>query len=310
MGTLTREKMGVEYDASQQPFPGAGDPTGWPGSNIRDDHSNVPLLLHPPPSRPDYGCLAPPSRSDYGCLAPPSAPDYGNADCWKRSRSRACSRHSSSDSMGPFEQFASPHMMMSTSFSPHSSGSGEFALPSPMPQFGSLPPPMVVQGVAPEVVESIRADIIAQAEEVFSEKRAVYDKKLHLARVRVAELEKRTKRAEQEGDDMSTKLTLVEVQKAEVEKARDIVEEKLSRIAEGACDLDRVRDLEAEVAQLRSENQETESLKKTVMTLANELKRRMKEDGTSLHLSLLEEAADSPEDTDYVTDSRSGSDSE
>lgn len=261
---------------------------------MRDDHSNVLPL-------------APPSRPDYGCLAPPSAPDYGKVGGYGQ---MSRSRHSSSDSMGSFEQFASPHMMMSTSFSPQSSGSGEFILPSPMPQFGSLPPPVMVQGVAPEVVESIRADIIAQAEQVFSEKRAAYDKKLHLARVRVAELDKRTKQAEQEGDDMSTQLTLAEVQKAEAEKARDVAVEKLSRIAEGACNLDRVRDLEAEVAQLRIENQETESLKKTVMTLANELKRRMKEDGSSLQPKPLEEGAESPEDTDYVTDSRSGSDTD
>jgi len=268
-----------------------------------DDCNPVVAALHLPPpqqARPDYGSLAP--APDYGKLSytQPLAPS---------------SRHSSSDSIG---SFASPTMMM-PAFSPHSSGSGEFLMPPPLPQFGSLPPPVVVQGVAPEIVESIRADVFAQMEQAFNEKCEAYHKKLHLARVRTAELEKRAKRAEADGDDMSARLTLVEVQKAEAEKARDIAEGKLLRMGENT-ENNRASELEAEVGLLRSNHQEElDSLKNTVMVLANELKRRMKEDGTSQttgseldpqHLEPLRKQTDSPEDTDYVTDSRSGSDTE
>lgn len=182
---------------------------------------------------------------------------------------------------------------------------------------------MVVQGVAPEVVESIRADMFAQMEQNFNEKCAGYHKKLHLARVRTAELEKRAKRAEADGDDMSARLTLVEVQKAEAEKARDIAEGKLALMGENTGNVSRASELEEEVGQLRTNQEEMDSLKNTVMVLANELKRRMKEDGTSLGTENelipigLEPVrkqtlsrTESPEDTDYVTDSRSGSDTD
>jgi len=170
--------------------------------------------------------------------------------------------------------------------------------------------------MAPEVIESIRAEAFAHAEKAFAEQRAACDKKLHLARVRVAELEQRAKRAEAENDNISTQLTLVEVQKAEVEKARDVAEEKLSHAENGSTD--RVSELETEINHLRTDKEEMESMKKTVMILASELKRRMREDGTTLiidndpvkDLARLRAEAESPEDTDYVTDSRSGSDSE
>merc|ERR1712139_182926 len=97
-----------------------------------------------------------------------------------------------------------------------SSGSGEFIAPSPVlpmdPHFGSLPPPAmpVVQGVPEQVLDSLRAEAMAQAQQALGEQREKCNKQVHFARVRVAELEQRLQRAEADGDEMSARLTLVE----------------------------------------------------------------------------------------------------
>jgi len=188
-------------------------------------------------------------------------------------------------------------------------------MPQPM-----MPGAVQLQGIPSEVLESLRAEAMSQAQQELAEQRAQCDKQVHLARVRVAELEKRVERAEADGDEMSARLTMVEVQKAEVEKARETAEAKLARLAESTCESERMLALEEEVGQLRSEKEEMEGLKKTVMVLADELKRRMKADGEMSQsrekvkaghgLEWIHESRSSPEDTDYVTDSRSGSDTE
>lgn len=180
--------------------------------------------------------------------------------------------------------------------------------------------PTMVQPVPSDVIESLRAEAMAEAEQALVTKQAECEKQAHLARVRVAELEQRLRRAEADGDEMSVKLTLAEVQKAEAERGREIAERQLARMSEGAFVSQRVLDLEAELGQLRSGQEEMDSLKKTVMVLAKELKKRMKAEGNTgsmddkvaepTGLDWLEAVPSSSEDTDYVTDSRSGSDTE
>merc|ERR1719326_2059811 len=298
--------MSGEYEAREF-VPGAGAPVPW-----------IPSMQQP---SEQFEACAPPflarqAAPDYGKLG--GAPDYGKLGGYPPMMAR---RHSTSSSGSG--EYVSPRMVPAP-FSCNSSGSGEFlsspVLPMP-PQYGSMQPPMmagvVQQGVPSEVIDSLRAEAMSQAEHVMAEQRAKSDKQVHLARVRIAELEQRVKRAEADGDEMSARLTLVEVQKAEADKAREAAEAKLADATEGACDTDRVRELETELGQLRSENEEMEGLKKTVMTLANELKRRMKAESTTCEKEQRDEVKarkdlkclgqSSPEDTDYVTDSRSGS---
>lgn len=153
---------------------------------------------------------------------------------------------------------------------------------------------------------------MAQAERELEGRRAHCEKQVQLARVRVAELEERVRRAEADGDEMSARLTLVELQKAEAEAERDAAQEQLSS-------MERKGELEEELVRLREESAEMSALKHTVVVLAKELKRRMAEEGaTAEEMNAVREATgkwmteelSSPEDTDYVTDSRSGSDTD
>lgn len=159
---------------------------------------------------------------------------------------------------------------------------------------------------------------MSHAEAALGNRKAHCEKQVQLARVRVAELEDRLRRAEQEGDEMSTRLTMVELEKGEAQKAKENAEAQLHG---GESEEDeRVKELEVEVNRLKEENGEMADLKHTVMVLANELKRRMgqaKEETAVVDLAVpggkwLNEVVDSPEDTDYssVADSRSCSDSD
>merc|ERR1719326_1044489 len=266
--------MSGEYEAREF-VPGAGAPVPW-----------IPSIQQP---SEQFEACAPPflarqAAPDYGKLG--GAPDYGKLGGYPPMMAR---RHSTSSSGSG--EYVSPRMVPAP-FSCNSSGSGEFlsspVLPMP-PQYGSMQPPMmagvVQQGVPSEVIDSLRAEAMSQAEHVMAEQRAKSDKQVHLARVRIAELEQRVKRAEADGDEMSARLTLVEVQKAEADKAREAAEAKLADATEGACDTDRVRELETELGQLRSEKEQRDEVK------------------ARKDLEWLGQS--SPEDTDYVTDSRS-----
>jgi len=124
-------------------------------------------------------------------------------------------------------------------------------------------------------------------------------KQVHLARVRVAELEQRVQRTEGECDEMQMKLTVAEVQKAGAEEARSLAEARLVKAGSSMEEAKYVKDLEDEVSRLREEAKEVASLKKTCMVLASELKKR----GCVLKA---EEPEENPaEDTDYITDSSS-----
>jgi len=174
--------------------------------------------------------------------------------------------------------------------------------------------------VPAELLDSLRAEAMAQAEKQMEQLQKQCDRQTHLARVRVAELEKRVKEAEADGDQMNTRLTVVEVQKAEAEQARAAVETKLRKAFEGNADMMRVCELEEELQTLRAQREDTQSLKNTVMVLAAELKRRMKEDGEEPLLGgqIIPEkdlewlkVEGTLSDTDYVSDSRSaGSDTD
>lgn len=80
-----------------------------------------------------------------------------------------------------------------------------------------------------------------------AEHRAECDARVRLARVRVAELEQRVKRAEAEGDAMTARMTLAELQKEEAECARDAAEMKLRALSNDDPSQD------VQVASLKSE---------------------------------------------------------
>jgi len=284
--------------------PGAGAPSHWSpddmGSQISPNQQPLQMQL-PRQARPDYGMLG------------------------KMPQQQMIPHQMSQDSPSGSGSYVSP-CMSPHHFAPDSrynSSSGEFPVPAqmpmsmPQPQFGSLPPPMmqVRPNVPSEVLESLRAEAMAQAESVIAQRRAEYERQAHLARVRVVELEKRVKEAEADGDQMNTRLTVVEVQKAEAEQARAAAETKLQRVLTSNYEAQRVCEMEQELDTLRRESEDTQALKNTVMVLAAELKRRMKEDEGSpgTQIASDKEWLDSegtPSDTDYVTDSRSGSDTE
>jgi len=170
------------------------------------------------------------------------------------------------------------------------SGSADFQQSPVLPMgntFGMLPAPAMTLtpgGVAPEVIEALRAEAMAQAEQALAEKKKQCDKQVHLARVRIAELEQRVKRSEAEGDDMSAKLMMAELLKEEAEKARAEAESKLEQQSEGIDDSERVQELEEELATMRRERTETDKLKNMVVVLANELKKRMRAEGAAVEV--------------------------
>jgi len=190
--------------------------------------------------------------------------------------------------------------------------------PMVAPPMMQAPPMMAPPQVPQELLDRLRAEAMSHAEAALGNRKAHCEKQVQLARVRVAELEDRLRRAEQEGDEMSTRLTMVELEKGEAQKAKENAEAQLHG---GESEEDeRVKELEVEVNRLKEENGEMADLKHTVMVLANELKRRMgqaKEETAVVDLAVpggkwLNEVVDSPEDTDYssVADSRSCSDSD
>ena len=173
-----------------------------------------------------------------------------------------------------------------------------------------------IMQVPRELIERLQAEATSRAEAALMERRAQCDKQVQLARVRVAELEERVRRAEADGDEMSARLTMVELEKAEAEKARDKAQARLAKgsSAEGA----RLEELEAEVGRLTEENSQLGELKRIVVVLANELKKRLGQEGATDPVRIeaavegkcLDEVVNSVEDTDYMADSLSGSDSD
>lgn len=263
--------MSGEFDASSfgmEFVPGAGAQQSpqWVPVNPSGDDKPHPYPISGRQMRPDYGKLG--GQYPQHMMSQPMG-GQGSGDSGS---------------------FVSPRMAPMPHF--HSgSGSGEFQSPVlPMgAQFGALPAPMmalpsggVPGGVPPEVIESLRAEAMAQAQQELAEKKAQCDKQVHLARVRIAELEKRVRRSEAEGDDMSTRLMLAELQKAEAEQGKADAEAKLAGMTEQAEDSERVAELEGQLEEMQREKGEVEKLKKTVMVLANELKKRMKAEGADV----------------------------
>jgi len=185
-------------------------------------------------------------------------------------------------------------------------------MPMAPPQFANMP--VMIQGIPADVIEALRAEAKQQAEAQLSQQTAAFNKHLHLARVRVAELEKRVRVAEAEGDEMSTKLTTVELEKAQADRAREEVHAKLEQVAKGTYEGERVQELEEELRVLKEEKEDMDGLKRQVLILSKELKKRMKADAEQKEQEELRKSrSEDPEeaDTDYtVTDSRSGSDTE
>lgn len=185
-------------------------------------------------------------------------------------------------------------------------------MPMAPPQFANMP--VIIQGIPADVIEALRAEAKQQAEAQFSQQRAACDKHLHLARVRVAELEKRVRVAEAEGDAMSTKLTTVELEKAQALASKQEVQAKLEQVAKGTYEGERVHELEEELRVMKAEREDMDGLKRQVLILSKELKKRMKAEAEQKEQEQLRKSrSEDPEetDTDYtVTDSRSGSDSE
>jgi len=141
--------------------------------------------------------------------------------------------------------------------SPYSSG--EFESPAVV-----SPAPAIV--IPPAMLEAIKASLATQAaqeaqtlaEQIIAQERAECDRKLQLARLRVAELEERTQKAEHMNDQTSMELTLTEIQKGEVEMKLKKAQEELAKNGDA--------------------RREFEELKRTTIILSEELKRRMAED--------------------------------
>merc|ERR1712227_735938 len=132
----------------------------------------------------------------------------------------------------------------------------------PFFSFQSGPSP-AAQGTSTEVapiIESVRAEAEQRIEHTVAAVRAECDAKVQLARVRVAELEERVRRAEIEGDSITAKMTLMEVHKAEAERTRDSAVERLEEIVSlikgNGGEETYVIWLEAQLAQEKAEREE------------------------------------------------------
>ena len=130
-------------------------------------------------------------------------------------------------------------------------------------------------GVPPEVIEAIRKEATDHAEHKLSAIKAECDRQVHLARVRIAELEESKRRADAEGDEMIAQLTALELAKAEVEARLAACPQADPPAMPAASEKSRVQELEAELAASKQANVELERMKKIVMTLSRELKKRM-----------------------------------
>jgi len=183
-----------------------------------------------------------------------------------------------------------------------SSGSGDFDsqgmvfVPPPL----QLPP---VQGVPQELVDSLRAEAMGHAEQHAQMVSKRCKKQVHLARVRVAELEARVSRSEADCDAMQMQLTVAQVQKAAADEARILAERRLEDAGGSVEEARRVASLEEEVARLREESTELAAMKRTCMVLASELKRRgcvLKEENRPSEEESNESSGSGAEDTDYT----------
>jgi len=124
-----------------------------------------------------------------------------------------------------------------------------------------------------EVIESIRKEAAEQAQHQFSTLKQECDRQVQFARVRIAELEDNVRRADAEGDEMAAKLTELELEKAGAPSVA-------GGFPLGRCpraEAERVHKLEFDLAASKKENAELEGMKKVVMTLSRELKKRMAE---------------------------------
>jgi len=195
----------------------------------------------------------------------------------------------------------SPHHIPMHMMRHSSSGSGEFSIPSPMipipaqhsPDQGpvnygyNMPPQQqhnAMQGqncVPPDVIEKIRQEAQNQAHSALEHEKAQCHRQVHLARVRIAELEERVQKSDAENDDMLTKLTILELENQAVKKesaSKSIpTEPKASTTEDEVGALEKVRRLEAALEQHQDDQKELAGMKKIVMVLAGELKKRMAE---------------------------------
>lgn len=237
-----------DYDSCNEFVPGAG--ADWCGNNSGSG---------------EYAPVVRTGRPDYGCLAQ-SSPRSSNG----------------SPLMVPAQ------IMMRRS----SSGSGEFALSSPMlpiqgqhspnhtPVNYGYPPQMhQMQGqpcVPPEVIQSIKQEAQSKAHSALEHEKAQCHRQVHLARVRIAELEECVKRSDAENDDMLTKLTVLELENQAVKKDVSAMK-NASKSTTGDEAQEKIKSLEAELEKGSDAIKELEGMKKIVMVLAGELKRRMAE---------------------------------
>jgi len=131
--------------------------------------------------------------------------------------------------------------------------------------------------VPPEVIESIKQEAQSKAHLALEHEKAQCHRQVHLARVRIAELEECVKRSDAENDDMLTKLTVLELENQAVKKDASVMKENASKSTTGDEPQEKIQNLEAELKKGNEAIKELDGMKKIVMVLAGELKRRMAE---------------------------------
>jgi len=267
------------------------------------------------PSPPVQGQLASAPQTQRTQPSPSPQPCYGELSVPRRDKAldivdpATGSRFDASSSTTPRSHTSSRHGSFSSS---SGSGSGEFVVPSPglprMPPTLNAPPNMILRqhqhallfgtpssgampcppATAPEadmsaLADSLRREAEARIEAATRQYKAECDARVRLDRVRVAELEEKVKRVEDERDNYYSKLTVFEVQAAEAAQA---FEERIQQVEERARSEaeKRIRAIQEELVRTKAGMQSAKSSDEAVLP--------------------------SPSDSEYCTDSRSTSDTE